>query len=205
MHDEQLAAQTDVASQFNPIISSYTNNPAMLSSLNNTITNILTHQLALGTLPNQLTSNVTSFPPTNVPQQQRGNENQGPFGGTSIVENVKRFLIQGAQVQHTAISGPLEGQPQDSVPSAASLQRSSWPTPLQGNNQSLSVNPPRNGSDIRFGTAQSMVLTDATVGGTTTDASNSSRGQDELMQFGTNTAADLDYRDRKRRRSPSPP
>ena len=200
--DEQLVAvQSDVTSQLRSIISSYSNNPAMLSSLHGTISSILTNQLAFGTPMNQPTSSDPSFQqavgsPSQI-HQQAGNSNDTAHSGTAIVNNVTRFLSQGSQGQHLqSTSFSHQDQQVGQVPHASmqvpTLQyaQSNIAPTLRIGTQHL--NPQQNNPINQLGISQP--ITDTT--GTTTDTSTSSQGQNKTEHENS---------DRKRRRSPTPP
>ena len=178
------AAQSDVASQLNSIISSYSNNPAMLSSLQETISNTLTQQMGFGAPLNQPIPNAVSFKPTanySGQTQPTGTSSQGQVGGvpagTEMVSNVMRFL-QGAQVQQP--SGP---------PPQAGSQAPNLQMPLQYAQASVQpmlhhrtdlMNPSRNDTNGHFGNTQPTVTdTAGTTTGTSTDASASSQSQNK--------------------------
>lgn len=206
--DEQLVAvQSDVTSQLNSIRTSYSNNPAMLSSLHGTILNTFTH-MAFGTPMNQPTPNNPSFQQaagsTGQMHQQVGNSNSNAHVGTAIVDNVMRFLSQGPQGQQPPSASYSQGQQVGQIPHASmqapDLHYAQTNNALVLHHGTRQLNPRQNNPIDEFGSVQPIVDTT----GTTTDTSTSSQGRNIYLHFGAYDS-EPENNDRKRRRSPTPP
>lgn len=194
----QLAmAQSEVTSQLNSIISSYSNNPIMLTALQNTLSSVLNSHITFGAPQNPVAPNasllqqVSSLSSQSMPRQVEnsfGPDNQVQLPGSEIVQNVLRFLTQEQQMMisrsHAAAVQPPHLQYAPSILPAMPQPHYAGEPVLQGN-------------DPNMGYASSHYSVDPT----TTNTSTSSQAEYEQNDFET---SEPDNNDRKRQRSPSP-
>eukprot|EP00804_Cyclotella_cryptica_P005691 CCRYP_000057-RA/>CCRYP_000057-RA protein AED:0.18 eAED:-0.00 QI:0/0/0/1/0/0.5/2/0/403 len=202
----QLAmTQSEVTSQLNSIISSYSNNPMMLTALQNTISNVLTSQVTFGGTQNPMAPNanflsqVSSLSSQSMPRQVEnsfGTDNQAQLRGNEIVENVLRFLTQGQQTNtsHSNAVTVLPPTIHHSPLTVPAMPMQPQPQPQYPGEPVLQSNDPT----VEYATSH------YSVDQMTTNTSTSSQhGQVEYQKDDFETS-ESDNTDRKRQRSPSP-
>ena len=175
----------------------------MLTSLQNTLSNVLTSHITFGAphrnpvAPNtNFLQQVSSLSSQSMPLQVEGPDNQAQLQGHQIVQNVLRFL---SQEQHMNISHPIAEavQPPHMQYAASGLPTMLHPQPLP----QYTGEPVHQSNDPHN---MEYASSHYSVDPTTTNTSTSSvQGQAEYEQTEFDTS-EPDHGDRKRQRSPSP-